>query len=300
MTSVVVIGRTSDLCCQLVRDGLAAQGRDSLFVPEDEVLPGLRFAWRVEGESSEGTLQFGGRRLNFREIGGVLAQAWGLPVSAEAFGTKDGQYVTSEWNALLMAWLDRLPCPVINRLRPELWYKTHLHVPEIVARAPGVGLAWPAVRVTTTADEAREFYRRCGGRIRYWPLTQHVPYPVESEADLDKLATLAGTLPLYLTEAIAGDRVDAYIVGTHVVGVDRAGGRAGALSQPVAEQCVKLADALGLTFCMLSLVVTGADDWYGLRLDRMPSLIEVSEETRRDIVALLVAALTGEGAGAGA
>jgi hypothetical protein len=234
--------------------------------------------------------------MDFRDVGGVLARAWGFPVSPALFHTKDGQYISSEWNALLMAWLDRLPCPVVNRLRPELWYKTHLHVPEIVGLVPGVRFTWPAVRVTTTADDAREFYRRCGGRVRYWPLTQHVPYPVETETDLDKLAALAGTLPLYLTEAIAGDRRDAYVVGTDVIALDMEGARAGALPRPVARRCVAIARALGLTFCMLSLVVTSAGDWYGLRLDRMPSLIDAGEEARQDIGALLVASLTGEGA----
>jgi hypothetical protein len=293
MKSVVLIGRESDLCCRLVRDGLAAQGRDHLFIPEEDVLPGLHVAWQIDGETSEGTLGVGAVRLAFRDVGGVLARAWGLPVSPEAFRTKDGQYVSSEWNALLMAWLDRLPCPVVNRLRPELWYKTHLHVPEIIALAPGTIFRWPAVRVTTTADQARDFHRRCGGRMRYWPLTQHIPYPIESEADLDKLASLAGTLPLYLCETIAGDRLDAYVVGADVVVVDQGGARAGALPAQVTQQCVKLADALGLTFCMLALAVTDAGDWYGLRLDRMPSLVEVGEEARREVGALLVAALTG-------
>ena len=296
MKSVVVIGRASDLCCDLVRAGLAAQGRDCVFVPEDEALPGLHFAWRISGEESEGTLGIGPQRIDFRDVGAVMARAWGLPVSPDAFQTKDGQYVSSEWNALLMAWLGRLPCPVVNRLRPELWYKTHLHVPEMIALAPGVRFDWPAVRVTTTADATRDFYRRCGGRVRYWPLTQHVPYPVETEADLDKLATLAGTLPLYLCEAVAGERRVAYVVGQHVVAVGPDGARAAALPRRVAQRCRDLAGALDLAFCMLSLVVTSAGDWYGLRLDRMPSLIEVGEEARQEIGARLVAVLTGDSA----
>ena len=296
MTSIVVIGRESDVCCQLVRARLAADGRECLFVPEDELLPGLHFAWRISGDESEGTVGMGSRPIPFSDLGGVLARAWGIPVSVSSFQTKDGQYITSEWSALLLAWLHRLPCPVINRLRPELWYKTHLHVPEIVALAPGVPFKWPAVRVTTSADEARDFYHRCRGRVRYWPLTQHVPYPVETAADLDKLATLAATLPLYLTEAVAGERRDAYVVGPHVVPVAMDGGRAEALPAPVARRCRDIAHALDLTFCMLSLVATGGGDWYGVRLDRMPSLIEVGEEARQEIAGDLVVALTGSAA----
>jgi len=294
MTAIMVIGRESDVCCQVVRARLTADGRDCLFVAEDELFPGLHFAWQISGEESEGTVGIGSRRIPFRDLGGVLSWAWGIPVSAPSFQTKDGQYVTSEWTALLMAWLDRLPCPVVNRLRPELWYKTHLHVPEIIALAPGVPFTWPAVRVTTSADEARDFYRRCGGHVRYWPLTQHIPYPVENDADLDKLATLAATLPLYLTETVAGERLDAYIVGPRVIPVAMDGSRAEALPAPVARRCREIADALGLTFCMLSLVATSGGDWYGLRLDRMPSLIEVGEDARQDIARDLVAALTGQ------
>jgi hypothetical protein len=296
MRAVVVVGRATDPCCEAVRESLAERGRACVFVPEDDALPGLGFAWQIAGEGSEGTLTFGGRRLDFAEIDGVLARGWGLPVTPAAFRTKDGRYVSAEWNALLMAWLDRLTCPVVNRLRPELWYKTHLHVPEIVALAPGVRFEWPAVRVTTSADEAREFYRRCGGRVRYWPLTQHVPYPVESEADLDKLATLAGTLPLYLCEALAGERRDAYVVGSDVIAVDASGARADALPPSVAAQCVTIGQALGLTFCMLALVLTDAGDAYGLRLDRLPWLMGVDADVRRDIGGRLVDLLTRDGA----
>src|SRR5215510_3395816 len=136
MGFTLVIGRDEDLCCQLVRQRLAKLGQQILYLPEDRLFPGFRFVWQLDNESSHGTVGFTAEDLQFDEIDGVLARFSGIATSAEEFQTKDGQYLSSEWHALIRGYLQNLACPVVNRLRPELWYKASLQVHELVALVP--------------------------------------------------------------------------------------------------------------------------------------------------------------------
>ena len=89
--------------------------------------------------------------------------------------------------------------------------------------------------VTTVEADARGFQKRCGGRVRYEPITQPLSYKVEGEAGLEKLAGLSGTLPFHLTEVIDGDHFDAFVVGDRVLLAAADGAPAAGLAHVVAD-----------------------------------------------------------------
>src|SRR5215471_13395355 len=128
MSFTLIVGRDEDLCCDLVRKRLAALGREAVFLPEDRLFPGLEFIWELHDGNVRGAVGIGGRRGAFGQISAVLARFSGITTTAEEHKTKDGQYLNSEWHALVRGYVHSLPCPVVNRLRPELWYKTRLNV----------------------------------------------------------------------------------------------------------------------------------------------------------------------------
>src|SRR4029078_12711088 len=114
---------------------------------------------------------------------------------------------------LLRGFLQALSCPVVNRLRPEWWYKPRLQMTDMLAFLPNMPFNVPRAMVTTRVDEARRFFRACGNRVRYSPLTQPSNYCFQDETSLDRLETLATLMPLYLSEYIDGVEVGAYVVG---------------------------------------------------------------------------------------
>src|SRR5215831_8322296 len=138
-------------------------GKDIWFLPEDQLLPGLRLTWRPSGAEPDGLIAFKDRQVNFADIGAVLSRFYGIPVQPGEFETTDGRYVSAEWNALLMAWLSRMPCRVVNRLRPELWYKRHLNVPDLASLVPEMRFKRPRTLITTIIDEAHAFCESVGG-----------------------------------------------------------------------------------------------------------------------------------------
>lgn len=294
MGVILILGPTEDLCCQQVLERLTQDGREALFLPEDRLLPQMAFAWTPA--DGGGGIRFEGREVRFSEVDGVLYRFYGLPLPAEEFGTPDGRYVCSEWHALWMAWLNMpraaRPCPVVNRLRPDLWYKTHLNAAALTALAPDLPFARPRTLVTTSPDAARAFRRSLAGPVTYAALSGSSPYPIRDEGEFEKLTALNGTLPLHLTEEVVGERCEAFVVGNAVTLVGPDGALRGSTPPDLTDRCARVGTRLGLAFFQLSLVAGAGDGWHCLGLDRMPQLYACGPDAQTEVVERLAALLT--------
>jgi len=293
--TILLLGRDEDPCCALVREELVRRGRDVWFLAEEDLLPDLRLTWKLSGCRSDGVIEYGGRCVRFADINAVLSRFYGIPVQPEEFRTVDGQYVSAEWNAMLMAWLPSMPCRVVNRLRPELWYKQQLNAPDLASLVPDMRFKRPRTLVTTIRDEVRAFCESVQGAVRYSPLAQPGRYRIETEEDRQRLFALEGTLPFHLTERVVGRGVDAFVIGSTVVPADPAGGDDGELPMDVQAHCTEIGTALGLDFFRLSLIYTTQGDWYCLSLDRTPQLYGYAAETQMRIVHGLARHLDADG-----
>jgi hypothetical protein len=291
MGVILILGRTEDPCCRLVYDQLLTSGRETWLLPEDQLLPGLGFDWKPSSKGQQGSISYNGRETEFAQVSGVLSRAWGVPVSPEDFETSDGRYICAEWNALLMAWLSGMQCPVINRLRPELWYKSHLNVPDLASLVPGISLKLPRSLVTTDIDDAYDFCRSLRGPVRYSPLTRPSRYRIATAADRAQLSALSGSLPLYLTEWVEGRHVEAFVARSEVLFVDQNGRIEDDAPRSIARHCTEITNTLGLTFSKLSLAAGTDRDWYCVGVDRTPQLYDCAEETRIVIAQALVRAI---------
>jgi hypothetical protein len=291
MGFVLIIGRGEDPCCRLVEERLMNLGKEVIFLQENQLFPGLEIMWELADGSSRGTVSQAQQTAKIAEIDGLLARFSGFPVSAEEFKTPDGQYLSSEWHALMRGYVRALPCPVINRVRPELWYKLFLSVPDLIALAPGLKFKLPKTLIATRFDDVQAFFHASGRRISYSPFTLPSPYQINTAEDLQKLETLSRSLPLYLSEVVPGETVDAYVVGQDVIydGEQLA-------DAAVREHCIEIAAGLGLSFCRIHLLRSIGDEWYCLGLACMPDLFQCSDETRRTLSERLAdMLLTGNG-----
>jgi hypothetical protein len=285
MGYTLIIGRDHDLCCRLVKESLLSRGRQIMYLQEERLFPGLRFAWELRMGDSSGKLGLDAQTVGFDEIDGVLARFSGLATSPEDFATKDGQYLNSEWHALMRGYIESLPCPVINRPGPELWYKSFLRGSELLSIVPDLKFRLPRTLVTTAFDDALAFFDQCGRRMCYSPLTTRSNYFISTEEGLRKLEPLSRVLPLHLSEVISGDPVDAYVVGQRIV-FD------GASHTSAEASCAEAAAALRLSFCHWRLARTAEDEWYCLSLDCTPNLFDCTVETRDTIIGYLIGILS--------
>jgi len=294
MGTLVILGHSGDICCRKVQERLLGRARRVIYLQEDRLFPELGFAWEVQGRTRRGVVRFGEQEVEFGEIDAVLARFFGVPVSPAAYQSADGRYVSSEWNALAMAWTSELSCTVINRVRPELWYRPSMNVPALASLAPGAPFKRPRMMVTTRLDDARAFLKSCGGRVRYEPLTQPSAYVIEGENGLEKLGALAGTLPFHLAEVVEGDRFDVFVVGDSVVLTSAGGSLAWAPQGSVTHDSRGIAEVLGLTFCRLALVRAASGDWFCLGAERIPQLYDVDEDVQSLVVGHLAGSLAGD------
>jgi hypothetical protein len=285
MGVTLLIGREDDLCCRLLKDRLTASGCDFLFLHEDELFPGLNLAWELKQEIASGCIGLGSHSVPLDQLDGVFARFWGITTSAEEHATKDGQYLNSEWHALARGLMQSLTCPVVNRLRPELWYKMRLSVPDIVSLAPTQRLRLPRTMVTTSVQEARSFFHSCGRRMRYSPLSMPSDYLIEREQDVEKLEPLSKTLPLSLTAVVEGRATSAFVVGPDVI-FD------GPRHEAAARCCLDAASSLGLTFCEFELVFTESGECFCLGIQCAPHLVWCTPETRAAVIDQLAAVLS--------
>lgn len=290
---VLVLGREEDPCCRLVTDYARRAGYRTLLLPEDQLFPHVRFTWRPP---VRGAITFHGERVSFGDLAGVLYRSYGVPVTPEEYESSDGKYISAEWNALMMAWLDLLPCTVVNRLRPELWYRARLNVADLAALLPDLRTHLPRTLVTTQSDDARTFWSISGETVLYSPLTTGTVYPVRNAGDMGKLETLSRMLPMQVMEVIDGRAFNCFVVGNEIVLVGQDGNIVRSPSELLKSLCAGIGSALGILFYRLSLVEELRGDWYCLELDRLPSLHSCSSAVQQKIADGLIRIICeGEG-----
>jgi hypothetical protein len=272
----LLIGKQGDPCCELVADYVRSNGYEAVLLPESDLFPQLGFSWLPP---SEGTITWHDMRLRFGEIAGVLNRGYGVPVTAEEYQTGEGRYLTAEWNALTAAWLDRMPCPVINRLKPELWYRPRLNVADLAALAPGLREFLPPIFITTERDEIRRLRAAHADDVLYSPLTSGTEYRVGSVADLEIHQTLCGALITLKERA----RLHCFVTADRVVYLGPDGTLAPPPSSDLTLHCVAVGKALRILFYKLSLVAGPRAGWYCTELDRLPSLSSCSPAAQQQI-----------------
>jgi hypothetical protein len=149
-------------------------GLEAVRVGEAE-LASLLLCWELPESDRPAYLVAGGRRIDVRELAGVLVR-W-LPRALLAAPADDEEeYLHHEWLAALLGFLRALPCPVVNRPKPLGSFRQPLLAAQgEVLRAAGLRL--PPMLVTASAAEAREFESRYAGRIARAPLPAADSYP---------------------------------------------------------------------------------------------------------------------------
>jgi hypothetical protein len=198
----LLLGDPQDLCCLAVQAALKARGYPTCIVSNPLASPS-RFAWRLNNEESTSQLIWGDEEpLLDENISGLLVRPSGL-VDPRGWQGNDLAYMQAETYAALLAWLWSLPCPVVNRCPPAIWYQSYSHPLSWYRLLRQCGLPTVATLVTNVEDEARTFGQQLAqegvaGAV-YGPLTRDIRYLVTDEKDWDGLAAMQRRAPVCLT-----------------------------------------------------------------------------------------------------
>jgi len=214
----LLLGDGEDPWCLSVRTVLEARNYRTRIVANPVVHP-TRFAWRLNNEHSVSQLVWGEEPpVRDDRIAGVLVRSIGW-VDPTGWQPDDLAYVQTETQAALLAWLWSLPCPVVNRYPPAIWYQPRAPLLSWQRLLRQSGLPTLEVLVTNVEEEARAFGRRLAlggvaGAV-YGPLTSDVHYLIADDEDWSGLAAMQRCAPVCLTRphgatqfvCVVGERV---------------------------------------------------------------------------------------------
>ena len=281
----LLLGHSNDPCCQGVRAELASHDLDARIIASP-LEPPARLTWHLDADGLTSNLY---PNLPDRSIDGVLVRDTGWLDPAE-WESDDFAYMQTELRAVMLAWLNGLKCPVINRPDASQWYRSGVPLVAWRRQLRSAGLKLPEVVITSEPQEAAAFRRRletggANGAV-YAPLTNASSYLLADDDDWGRLASLQAHVPVCLTEA-HGPAALACVVGDDVVWNGTP-----PLGAPAIEAALRrFAAAVGLSFVEIAIAPVRGEPAVVL-VEPRPRLERYSEAARARIVAALVAALT--------
>lgn len=213
----LVIGHDADPFSQRVAAALRGRGHETVLTPEPITAAGT-LTWALDTWRSESRVAgLGGRDAASTDLRGVFVRALGAPLAPDDWAPDDFAYAQTETSAALLAWLWELPCPVVNRLDADLWFRPQRAYPEWIPLLLRCGLPVLAVQITNDLPAARGFAAALGGTVTYAPLTAPARYPIREEPDWEELAKVMAVAPVALVERGADAAHCACLAGREVV-----------------------------------------------------------------------------------
>src|SRR6185436_10319014 len=211
----LLLGHSNDSCCQGVRAELENHELDARIIASPLAPPAI-LTWRLDADGLSSNLS---PHLPDSSIDGVLVRDTGWLDPAE-WEEDDFTYMQTELRAVMLAWLNGLKCPVINRPDASQWYRSGVPLVAWRRQLRGAGLKLPEVVITSEPEEAAAFRRRletdgAGGAV-YAPLTNASSYLLADDDAWKRLASLQAHVPVCLTEA-HGPAALACVVGDVVI-----------------------------------------------------------------------------------
>ena len=148
---IVAISQETDLVAQRVLAELNGPARtvEVMDVSIEELAAGTTWAYRSRGAGATSVVRLGdGRCLDSHRLTAVLNRLRYAP-SPWFSGERDREYAAMEMFALILPWLDALPCPVINPASARGLCGTERSLAEWLRCGTEAGLAARRIRVTT-------------------------------------------------------------------------------------------------------------------------------------------------------
>jgi hypothetical protein len=213
----LVIGDEIDPCCQIV-SALLRQNGHKVSTTAEPLVGDTCFWWTFDTARSHSQLRWPDERIiTDTTLCGVLVRGRSLPLRSDGWDPDDLAYMREETPAALLAWLQSLPCPVINRFTADLWFRPHRPLVEWRNIFLHCGLPTLAVQVTNNLAAARCFADHWQGELIYAPLTSSTHYRVATAGQWSQLAQLMEHLPVALLEPYQGTACYASIAGSVVI-----------------------------------------------------------------------------------
>jgi glutathione synthase/RimK-type ligase-like ATP-grasp enzyme len=295
---IIVCGGLADKVTELVCARLADCGYPYRLLDFGTYPAGFQIKWHWRGSGPSGYIAGSDWKLDLNELTGVYIRYLGAEGRAEPpnIAPEALPAIYHECDSGLMALLEDLPCPVVNRLGGGLSNNSKAYQALLVRQC---GLLTPPTLVTNDPKAARRFYERWNGEVIYKSLSGIRSIVRRLEAEQLARLSLLPHGPAQFQAFIPGENVRVHTVGDQVFAtrvyseaVDyRYGGREGhqvrmeAIQLPpqVAESCLVLARKLDLLLTGIDLKETPDGQYYCFEVNPSPGFLYYERHSRQPI-----------------
>ena len=308
---ILVVGGLADSVTELVCARLADCGYPYRFLDLGMYPAGFQINWHWRESGVQGYIEGAGWKLNLEDLTGVYVRYLGSE-GRKPPAAVDPAWVPAmffEYDSGLMALLEDLPCPVVNRVAGGMSNGSKVYQALLVRRC---GLLTPPTLVTNDPAAARSFFEECQGDVVYKSLSgiRSIVRLVKPE-HLERLPLLRHG-PAQFQAFIPGENVRVHTVGdqlfasrVHSEAVDyRYGAREAhdvamepaVVPAAVGQACLGLARELDVLLAGIDLKQTPEGDYYCFEVNPSPGFLYYEQQTRQPI-STAVADLLQNGAG---
>jgi len=292
---ILIIADSTDPWATLVHREAQRTGGDVFWVEPLRLLDKILLNWPVlAGEVVvPGFLDIDGRRIALEDLTGIFARfPFPLRLDLDGLSDSDAEYVTKEVTAAWLAFLNAMPCSVVNRPVPGGRPTLLSGSPLLAKLARDHGFLLPASRCTSSQADALQQFMTWGESAYLKPLGSTEPGQfLHSHDGVEQISRVMERQAVSLQAVPPGQQASIYVAGEQVVATVLRPGEA--VPQPMevlsahAAQCLGLVRALGLAFAECQIVIN-SDGVFCLDISSAPNFWRCPQDAQQQIVAHLL------------
>lgn len=293
---ILILAESTDPWAILVNRQAQDIGGDVLWVQPGQLLDRILLNWPVIASMPvmPGTLVIDGRTIPLNDLTGILARLpFPLRLDLEGLSDADAQYVTKEATAAWLAFLNAMPCSVVNRPMPGGRPTLLSGSPLLVTLVRDHGFLLPASRCTSSQADALQQFKAWGESAYLKPLGSIEPGQILYSHDgVEQIRRVMEQQAVSIQAIPHGQRVTVYVVGEEVVAtvLQPSEDVTQRIEMPsvLSKDCLGLVGDLGLTFAECQFIVTPEGPIYCLDVSSAPGFWCCPQEVQPQIVCRLV------------
>ena len=296
---LLILADSTDPWATLVHREAQRTGRNVVWIEPAQLLDRILLNWPVmaEGAVVPGFLNIDGRTIPLDDLTGVFARLpFPLRLDLEGLSDSDAEYVTKEATAAWLAFLNAMPCSVVNRPIPGGRPTLLSGSPLLATLARDYGFLLPASRCTSSLADALQQFKTWGESAYLTPLGSVEPgLFLHSRDGVEQICRVMEQQAVSLQAVPPGQQATVYVAGEQVVATVLRPGEAAPQPMEVlsthAAQCRGLVRALGLTFAECQIMIN-SDGVFCLDISSAPNFWRCPQDAQQQIVAHLLEQLS--------
>ncbi len=289
---ILILADSTDPWASLLHNELHRSGGDVLWIEPAQLVERVLLSWPVVTEPSSlpGAVMIDGITVPLADLTGVFSRlTTPVPLVIEDVSPQDRDYVVKETTAAWLAFLNALPCAVVNRPVPGGMPTLLAGSPLLSACAAKHGFLLPPSHCTSSQADAVLQFSAWSERVYLKPLGSHEPGMfLEAQDGVGQICRVMERQAVSMQLIPNGQPVTVYVAGNHVaatiVQTDASLSQCGMLSSWPTAQCLALVRALGLTFAECRLIVAPEGRIYCLDVSGAPGFWRCPQDVQHQIV----------------